>query len=42
MPRKHKQDIVASLRGILATVAVILAFIVFLTAVVIVERWVLG
>jgi len=42
MPRRHKQDIITSLKGIFAVIAMILIFIVFLMFMVIVEKLVLG
>ena len=42
MPRRHRQDIKASLKGILVTVAIILAFILFLILLAVFERWVLS
>jgi hypothetical protein len=40
--RKRKQDMVASLRGIAAIIATILAFIAILILLVLIERLVLG
>jgi hypothetical protein len=40
--RRRKQDIALSLRGIVAVIAALLAFIVFLMVFVILERLVLG
>jgi hypothetical protein len=42
MPRRHKQDVIASLRGIFTVIAMMLVFIAFLALVVIVERLALG
>jgi len=42
MPRRRRQDIVESLSGIIAIIAMILTFIVLLTLLVIAERLVLG
>jgi hypothetical protein len=42
VPRRRKQDIVASLRGMAILVVTLLAFIVFLILFVMFERLVLG
>jgi len=42
MPRRHKQDIIDSLKGILAVVLMIIVFIAFLMLLVIAETAVLG
>jgi len=42
MPRRQKQNIKASLQGILVTVAMIAVFVLFLILLAIVERWVLS
>jgi hypothetical protein len=42
VPRRRKQDIALSLRGIAAVIATLLAFIIFLMLLVILERLVLG
>ena len=41
MPRRRKQDILVSVRAILAIIAMILAFLVLLTGLVLLERVVL-
>ena len=42
MPGRHKQNILVSLRAILAVVAMILAFVIVLTGLVLLERLVLA
>ena len=42
MARGHRQDIIASLKGIFAVVAVLVGFIVFLALLVILESLVIG
>jgi hypothetical protein len=42
VPRKRKQELIVSLRGIAAVIATFLAFLVFLTVLVLLERLVLG
>lgn|GEM_PF-5710135 len=42
MPSRHKQNILESLKAILAIIALILVFIIVLTGLVLVERLVLA